>query len=148
LIKSTLTKCKRAKNRKYETNCFPLNVWFDEECKTSKKTLKESSQKEINIKAYNQMVSKKKVDFMISRKEELIFLGKNNPMLFWKELQTRKKQTENDTTTYQWFEYAKQLHEQDPKVDHPPLVNTTTKLFTVQEIEVGIKSWGLEKQNI
>jgi hypothetical protein len=56
--------------------------------------LKESSHKETNIKAYRQIVRKKKVDFMISRREELIFLGKNNPKLIWKELQMRKKQTE------------------------------------------------------
>jgi hypothetical protein len=90
--------------------------------------LKASSQKEINIKAYKQIVRKKKVDFMISRREELILLGKNNPKLFWKELQTRKKQTENNITIYQWFEYAKQFYEQDPTVDPPPLVNTTTML--------------------
>jgi hypothetical protein len=47
--------------------------------KTARKNLKESSHKEINIKAYKQIVRKKKVDFMISRREELIFLGKNNP---------------------------------------------------------------------
>jgi hypothetical protein len=121
LIQSALTECKRAKNRKSETNCFPVNAWFDEEYKTTRKTLKESSHKETSLKAYKQIVRKKKVDFMISRREELIFLGKNNPKLFWKELQTRKKQTENNITAYQWFEYAKQLYEQDPKVDPPPL---------------------------
>jgi hypothetical protein len=94
--------------------------------------LKESRQKEINIISYKKIVRNKKVDFMISRRE-------NNPNLFWKELQMRKKQTENNTTVYQWFEYAKHLYEKDPKVEPPPLVNTTTKLFTVQEIEVGIK---------
>jgi hypothetical protein len=48
--------------------------------------LKESSQKEINIKSYKQFRRKKKDDFMISRREELIFLGKNNPKVFWKEI--------------------------------------------------------------
>jgi hypothetical protein len=94
LIQSALTECKRAKNRKSETNYFLVNVWFDEECKTTRKTLKELSHKEISIKTYKQIVRKKKTDFMISRREELIFLGKNNPKLFWKELQTKKKQTE------------------------------------------------------
>jgi hypothetical protein len=45
LIQSALTECKRAKNRKSETNCFLVNVWFDEECKITRKTLKESSHK-------------------------------------------------------------------------------------------------------
>jgi hypothetical protein len=49
----------------------------------------------MNLKAYEQIVRKKKGDFMISRREELIFLGKNNHKLFCKELQMRKKQTEN-----------------------------------------------------
>jgi hypothetical protein len=45
LMQSALTKCKREKNRKYETNFFMVNALFDEECKTTKKNLKESSQK-------------------------------------------------------------------------------------------------------
>ena len=88
---------------------------------------------------------------MVSRREELIFLGKNNPKLFWKELQASKNQMENNITVDQWLEYARQLYEWNPKVDPPPpLVNTTTitKLFTVQEIEVGINSWVLERPNI
>ena len=80
---------------------------------------------------------------MVLRREELIFLGKNNPKLFWKELQSSKKQTENNITADHWLEYARQIYEWNPKVDPPihPLVNTTTitKLFTVQEIELGIK---------
>ena len=85
---------------------------------------------------------------MVSRREELIFLGKNNPKLFWKELQASKKQTENNITADQWLEYARQLYEQNPKVEPPPpLVNTATitKLFTMQEIEVGIKKLGVGK---
>ena len=90
----------------------------------------------------------KKIDFMVSRREEIIFLGKNNPKLFWKELQVSKKKTENNITADQWLEYARQLCEQNPKVEPPPpLVNTATitKLFTVQEIEVGIKKLGVGK---
>ena len=47
---------------------------------------KESNKDNIKLKAYKQLLSKKKVDFMVSRREELIFLGKNNPKLFWKDL--------------------------------------------------------------
>jgi hypothetical protein len=68
-IQSALIECKREKNRKSKTNWFLVNVWFEEECKTTRKTLKESSQKEINIKSYKKIVRKKKVDFMISRRE-------------------------------------------------------------------------------
>jgi hypothetical protein len=48
---------------------------------------------------------------MVSRREELIFLGKNNPKLFWKELQPKKVQTENNITASKWFDYARQLYE-------------------------------------
>ena len=82
---------------------------------------------------------------MVSRREELIFLGKNNPKLFWKELQSKKIQTGNSITTSKWFDYARQLYEHDPKVDPPPLVNTDTELFTVQEVEMGIKKLGVGK---
>ena len=77
---------------------------------------------------------------MVSRREELIFLGKNSPKLFWKELQPKKVQTENSITASKWFNYARQLYEQDIKVDPPPLVNTDTKLFIVQEVEIDRKS--------
>ena len=92
-MQRALSECKRAKNKQYETNCFPVNAWFDEECKKAKRTLKESNHKEIDFKSYKRILRKKKANFMISRREELIFLGKNNRKLFRKELQTRKKQT-------------------------------------------------------
>ena len=109
---------------------------------------RDSNWKEGDLKIYKQIIRKKKIDFMVSRREELIFLGKNNPKLFWKELQASKKQTENNITADQWLEYARQLYEQNPKVEPPPpLVNTATitKLFTVQEVEVGIKKLGVGK---
>ena len=54
-------------------------------------------------------------------------------------------QTENNITASKWFEYTRLLYEQDPKVDPPPLVNTDTKLFTVQQVEMGIKKLGAGK---
>ena len=48
---------------------------------------------------------------MQTTREELIYLGKNNPKLFWQELQPRKKEIENNITANQWFEYARQLYE-------------------------------------
>ena len=83
---------------------------------------------------------------MVSRREELIFLGKNNPKLFWKELQPKKVKIENKITYFEWFCYARQLYKQDTKVDPPPLVNTDTKLITVQEVEMGIKKLGVGKE--
>ena len=70
-----------------------------------------------DLKSYKQIIRKKKIDFMVSRREELIFLGKNNPKLFWKELQASKKQTENNITADKWLEYARQLYERNPKVE-------------------------------
>ena len=55
-------------------------------------------------------------------------------------------QTESNITTSKWFDYARQLYEQDPKVDPPPLVNIDTKLFMVQEVEMGIKKLGARKE--
>lgn len=82
---------------------------------------------------------------MITRREELIFLGKNNPKLFWKELQPRKKQIENNITSTQWFDYARLLYEHDMEVASSPLVNISTNLFTVQESELGIKKLSVGK---
>ena len=73
--------------------------------------LKESNKDNIKLKTYKQLLSKKKVDFMVSRREELIFLGENNRKLFWKELQPKKIQIGNSITTSKWFDYARQLYE-------------------------------------
>jgi hypothetical protein len=84
---------------------------------------------------------------MISRREELIFLGENNPNLFWKELQMRNKQIENNITSYQWFEYAKQLYEKDPKVD-PPWSTLLLNSSPCKKLRWVSKSWVLEKKKI
>ena len=55
-------------------------------------------------------------------------------------------QTENNITYSKWFDYERQLYEQDLEVDPPPLVNTNTKLFMVQEVEMGIKKLGAGKE--
>src|SRR4051794_39431893 len=107
---------------------------------------KESNKDNIKLKSYKKILRKKKIYFMVSRIEELIFLGKNNPKFFWKELQPRKLQTENNITASKWFDYARKLYEQDPEVDPPPLVNNDTKLSMVQEVEMGIKNLGVGKE--
>ena len=43
LIQCALTKCKRTKIKKSETNYFPVNAWFDEKCKKAKRMWKESN---------------------------------------------------------------------------------------------------------
>jgi len=48
---------------------------------------------------------------MKKRREEFIYLRKNIRKLFLQELQPRKKQIENNTTTNQWFEYARKHYE-------------------------------------
>ena len=60
----------------------------------------------MNVKLYKQILKRKNDEFMQTRREELIYLSKNNPKLFWQELQPRKKQIDNNITANQWFEYA------------------------------------------
>ena len=57
------------------------NSWFDEECKKARRMWKESDKDNI-IKVYKQILRKKKIDFMVSRREELIFHGKIIPNYF------------------------------------------------------------------
>jgi len=51
--------------------------------------------------------------------EELVYLSKSNPKIFWQELQPRKKQIENNVTFNQWFGYARQLYEKESEVESP-----------------------------
>jgi hypothetical protein len=52
LIQSALDECKRAKIKKSKTNFFPVNAWFDEECKKARRRWKESDKDNIKLKAY------------------------------------------------------------------------------------------------
>ena len=52
LIQSALVECKSAKIKKFETNLFPVNAWFDEECKKERRMWKESNKDIIKLKAY------------------------------------------------------------------------------------------------
>ena len=85
-IHRALSKCKRSKQRKSETIFFPTNVWFDKDCKLARRKLSDSNKTSLNIKVYKQIIKKEKTNFMITRREELISLGKINPKLFWIEL--------------------------------------------------------------
>ena len=104
----------------------------------ARKTLKKENVEKMNVKLYKHILRKKKDEFMQTRREELIYLGKNNLKLFWQELQPRKKQIENNITSNQWFECARQLYEKEYEAQSPR-VNTNSKLFTLQEVENGIK---------
>ena len=105
----------------------------------ARRTLINTGKEKMNVKLYKQILKRKKYEFMQTRREGLIYLGKNNPKLFWHELQPRKKQIENNMTTNQWFDYARQLYEKESEEEPPPKINTTTKLFTLQDVETGIK---------
>ena len=68
LIQSALAECKREKIKKFKTNFFPVNAWFDEECKKARRMWKESDKDNIKLKAYKQILRNKKGDFMVSRR--------------------------------------------------------------------------------
>ena len=105
----------------------------------AKRTLKKAAKEKMNVKLYKQILKRKKDEFMQTRREELIYLGKNNPKILWRELQPRKKKIENNITTNQWFEYARQLSEKESEVEPPLELNKIRKLFTLQGVEIVIK---------
>lgn len=86
----------------------------------ARRTLKKAGKEKMNVKLYKQILKRKKDEFMQTRREELIYLSKNNSKLFWQKLQPRKKQIENNIIANQWFEYARQLYEKDSEAESPP----------------------------
>jgi len=55
------------------------------------------------MKMYKNMIKIEKEMYVTSRKKELIYLGKLNPKIFWRELQQKKKQTDNNISATQWL---------------------------------------------
>ena len=105
----------------------------------ARRTLKKIGKEKMNVKLYKKILKRKKYEFMQTRREELIYLGKNNPKILWQELQPRKKKIENNITTNQWFEYARQLSQKESEVEPPLELNKIRKLFTLQGVEIVIK---------
>ena len=48
----------------------------------ARRTLKKTGKEKMNVKLYMQILKRKKDEFMQTRREELIYLGKNNPKNF------------------------------------------------------------------
>lgn len=67
-------------------------------------------------------------------------MGKHNPKGFWKELQQKRKQIENNIIEVQWVEYAKLLYEQTNEKCKPPTIDTLVELFLVTYIKQGIRN--------
>ena len=76
---------------------------------------------------------------MTARRKDLISLGKHNPKLFWRELQQKRKQIDNNISTTQWVEYAKLLYERNLEKNNPPIINSATELFSMEGVKRGIK---------
>ena len=66
--------------------------------KMPRRTLKKEGEEKTNVKLYKKIIKRKKYEFMQTRRERLIYLGKNNTKKIWQELQQRKKQFENNIT--------------------------------------------------
>ena len=88
---------------------------------------------------YDQLIKKKKEEYVNRRRIELINLGKSSPKKFWKELQQRKTQIENNITGTKWLEYAKTLYECDPGERRTMEIETTRELFSQKDIIQGIR---------
>ena len=63
LIQCALAKCKRAKIKKSETNCFPVNAWFDEECKKARRMRKESNKVKHKAQSLQSVIKQEKGQF-------------------------------------------------------------------------------------
>ncbi|KAH9319051.1 hypothetical protein KI387_020820, partial [Taxus chinensis] len=140
LIQKALTVCERSKPRKRVANTFPTNPWYDEECKAAKRALKENGMNKENKKIYERLAQHKKESYVCKRRTELISLGKHNPKGFWKELQQKKKYIENNITGAHWLDYARTLYERPQQKDVPPIIETSTELFSTEDIKQGIKN--------
>ena len=82
-IIKALEECKRSKATREAKNTFPTNSWFDEECKMAKRSWKKNMNRK-SRKEYDQLIKKKKEEYVNMRRIELINLIKEAPESFGK----------------------------------------------------------------
>jgi hypothetical protein len=56
IIIKALRACKRSRPKKRDTSTFMTNPWYDEECKSTKRSLKEKNLDKENKKKYEKLV--------------------------------------------------------------------------------------------
>ena len=76
-----LEECKRSKATREAKKTFLTNPWFDKECKMVKKNWKKNMNRE-SRNDYDQLIKKKKEEYVNMRRIELISLGKSSPKKF------------------------------------------------------------------
>ena len=143
-IIKALEECKRSKATREAKNTFSANPWFDEECKMAKRNGKKNMNRE-SRNEYDQLIKKKKEEYANRIRIKLINLGKSSPRKFWKELQQRKTQIENNIIGIKWLEYAKTLYEGDLGEHRTMVTETTSELFSQKDIIQGIRRLAIGK---
>ena len=59
IIHKALSACKRSRPRKRATSTFPKNLWFDEDCKAAKRSLREGKFNKEHKRRYEKLIQEK-----------------------------------------------------------------------------------------
>ena len=97
-------------------------------------------------KEFKQLLRKKKHLYVKKRRMELIALDKQNPKKLWKEIQQKRRQTNNNIIGSQWLEYAKKFYEHENGKNKPLAIKATQEVFIVEDILQGIKRLAWRKE--
>ena len=75
------------------------NPWYDKDCKSVRKEIKESLKTE-KIKIYKALTKRKKMQYIRKIQENLLHLSKVAPKKFWRQILTRKTKDNNRITLH------------------------------------------------
>jgi oligoendopeptidase F len=94
------------------TTSFPINTWYDDECKAMRKTLQNALRtndpraKQYH-KQYKSLVRTKKAKYSLEQSEILCKQAKLDPAGFWKKIKGLKPHINNSITDEKWVEAFK-----------------------------------------
>ena len=101
------------------TRNFPVNTWYDEECKTMRKNLQNAlrtndPKAKQYQKQYKSLVKAKKAQYNLEQSELLCKQAKEDPTGFWNKLRGQKPQNINSITDEEWVAAFKRLLGSEP----------------------------------
>jgi len=91
------------------------------------------------IKRYKAVIKMKKRHYINKRQENLLHLSNVAPKIIWRQILTSRAKENNRISLEDWNSYLKYLYDSPNATDNIPTPLTTEKVFSLDDINFGVK---------